>query len=66
MPPALCGRHQFALHLTPIDANARSGERSDEFLETKLFSLMDILFGQYDGDLAIDLGTANTLVSVRG
>ena len=27
---------------------------------------MDILFGQYDGDLAIDLGTANTLVSVRG
>ncbi len=66
MPPALCGRHQFALHLTPIDANARSEARSDEFLETKLFSLMDILFGQYDGDLAIDLGTANTLVSVRG
>ena len=31
-----------------------------------LFSLMDILFGQYDGDLAIDLGTANTLVPVRG
>lgn len=31
-----------------------------------MFSLMDILFGQYDGDLAIDLGTANTLVSVRG
>ena len=27
---------------------------------------MDMLFGQYDGDLAIDLGTANTLVSVRG
>ncbi|MDY4040582.1 MAG: rod shape-determining protein [Collinsella sp.] len=26
---------------------------------------MDMLFGQYDGDLAIDLGTANTLVSVR-
>lgn len=66
MPPALRGRHQFALHLTPIDANARSGARLDEFLETKLFSLMDILFGQYDGDLAIDLGTANTLVSVRG
>lgn len=66
MLPALRGRHQFALHLTPIDANARSGARSDEFLETKLFSLMDILFGQYDGDLAIDLGTANTLVSVRG
>ncbi len=66
MPPSLRGRHQFALHLTPIDANARSGARLDEFLETKLFSLMDILFGQYDGDLAIDLGTANTLVSVRG
>ena len=31
-----------------------------------MFSLMDMLFGQYDGDLAIDLGTANTLVSVRG
>lgn len=31
-----------------------------------LFSLMDMLFGQYSGDLAIDLGTANTLVSVRG
>lgn len=31
-----------------------------------MFSLMDIFFGQYDGDLAIDLGTANTLVSVRG
>lgn len=31
-----------------------------------LFSLMDMLFGQYAGDLAIDLGTANTLVSVRG
>ncbi|HJG37025.1 rod shape-determining protein [Enorma phocaeensis] len=27
---------------------------------------MDMLFGQYAGDLAIDLGTANTLVSVRG
>ncbi|OUN88929.1 rod shape-determining protein [[Collinsella] massiliensis] len=27
---------------------------------------MDMLFGQYSGDLAIDLGTANTLVSVRG
>ncbi len=27
---------------------------------------MDMFFGQYDGDLAIDLGTANTLVSVRG
>ena len=31
-----------------------------------MFSLMDMFFGQYDGDLAIDLGTANTLVSVRG
>ena len=31
-----------------------------------MFSLMDMLFGQYAGDLAIDLGTANTLVSVRG
>ena len=31
-----------------------------------MFSLMDMLFGQYSGDLAIDLGTANTLVSVRG
>ena len=37
-----------------------------EFLERMLFSLMDMLFGQYAGDLAIDLGTANTLVSVRG
>lgn len=37
-----------------------------EFLEHMLFSLMDMLFGQYSGDLAIDLGTANTLVSVRG
>ena len=27
---------------------------------------MDMFFGQYGGDLAIDLGTANTLVSVRG
>ena len=27
---------------------------------------MDMFFGQYDGDLAIDLGTANTLVAVRG
>ena len=27
---------------------------------------MDIFFGSYAGDLAIDLGTANTLVSVRG
>ena len=31
-----------------------------------MFSLTDMLFGQYGGDLAIDLGTANTLVSVRG
>ncbi len=31
-----------------------------------MFSLMDMLFGQYGGDLAIDLGTANTLVAVRG
>ena len=31
-----------------------------------MFSLMDMFFGQYGGDLAIDLGTANTLVSVRG
>ncbi len=29
-------------------------------------SLLDSLFGQYEGDLAIDLGTANTLVAVRG
>ena len=29
-------------------------------------SLIDSLFGQYEGDLAIDLGTANTLVAVRG
>ncbi|MEE0571869.1 MAG: rod shape-determining protein [Collinsella sp.] len=27
---------------------------------------MDMFFGSYSGDLAIDLGTANTLVSVRG
>ena len=31
-----------------------------------MFSLMDMFFGRYAGDLAIDLGTANTLVSVRG
>lgn len=31
-----------------------------------MFSLMDMFFGCYAGDLAIDLGTANTLVSVRG
>ena len=31
-----------------------------------MFSFMDMFFGQYGGDLAIDLGTANTLVSVRG
>ncbi len=30
-----------------------------------MFSLMDMFFGSYAGDLAIDLGT-NTLVSVRG
>lgn len=29
-------------------------------------SFFDSLFGEYGGDLAIDLGTANTLVSVRG
>lgn len=29
-------------------------------------SLFDNLFGEYGGDLAIDLGTANTLVAVRG
>lgn len=29
-------------------------------------SLFDSLFGEYGGDLAIDLGTANTLVAVRG
>ncbi len=29
-------------------------------------SLFDALFGEYDGDLAIDLGTANTLVARRG
>ena len=27
---------------------------------------MDMFFGSYAGDLAVDLGTANTLVSVRG
>ena len=31
-----------------------------------MFSLMDMFFGSYASDLAIDLGTANTLVSVRG
>ena len=31
-----------------------------------MFSLMDMFFGSYAGDLAIDLGTANTPVSVRG
>ncbi|MCC6102680.1 MAG: rod shape-determining protein [Atopobiaceae bacterium] len=29
-------------------------------------SFFDMLFGEYSGDLAIDLGTANTLVAVRG
>ena len=29
-------------------------------------SFIDSIFGEYGGDLAIDLGTANTLVSVRG
>ncbi|MBP3885412.1 MAG: rod shape-determining protein [Olsenella sp.] len=29
-------------------------------------SILDTLFGEYDGDLAIDLGTANTLVAARG
>ena len=29
-------------------------------------SIFDSIFGEYGGDLAIDLGTANTLVSVRG
>ena len=29
-------------------------------------SLIDTLFGQWGNDMAIDLGTANTLVSVRG
>jgi rod shape-determining protein MreB len=29
-------------------------------------SLIETLFGEYGGDLVIDLGTANTLVSVRG
>ena len=29
-------------------------------------SLFDSFFGEYEGDLAIDLGTANTLVAVRG
>ena len=29
-------------------------------------SLFDSLFGEYGGDLAIDIGTANTLVAVRG
>ena len=29
-------------------------------------SLFDTFFGEYDGDLAIDLGTANTLVARRG
>ena len=29
-------------------------------------SFFDSIFGEYGGDLAIDLGTANTLVSVRG
>ena len=29
-------------------------------------SIFDSLFGEYGGDLAIDLGTANTLVAVRG
>ena len=28
--------------------------------------ILDSLFGEYDGDLAIDLGTANTLVAARG
>ena len=31
-----------------------------------MFSLVDTFFGSYGGDLAIDLGTANTLVAVRG
>ena len=29
-------------------------------------SLFDSLFGNFGNDMAIDLGTANTLVSVRG
>ena len=29
-------------------------------------SILDNIFGEYGGDLAIDLGTANTLVAVRG
>ncbi|HET6498856.1 MAG TPA: rod shape-determining protein, partial [Coriobacteriia bacterium] len=29
-------------------------------------SLVDMLFNSWGGDMAVDLGTANTLVSVRG
>ena len=29
-------------------------------------SLIDIFFNSWGGDMAVDLGTANTLVSVRG
>ena len=29
-------------------------------------SLIDMFFNSWGGDMAVDLGTANTLVSVRG
>jgi len=42
------------LHEGPLDRRERA------------LSLVDMLFGSWGGDMAVDLGTANTLVSVRG
>ena len=44
-----------------LDARLGTRRRDKEAM-----SIFDSLFGEYGGDLAIDLGTANTLVAVRG
>ena len=48
----------MAVRFAPIGRLADTTER--------LLSLIDMLFGAWGGDMAVDLGTANTLVSVRG
>ena len=46
------------------DANARSGSRARVTDPPSM--IFDWLYGLFSNDLAIDLGTANTLIYVRG
>ena len=64
----VCARGARVLTARFVCATAsRTGDRGEAIArEESALSLVDMFFNSWASDMAVDLGTANTLVSVRG